>query len=86
MTFTPTESGTYKFTTNYDGDTRIDTYLYVIDPNSTNSYLYNDDGAGDLQATLSTNLVAGRTYFIIVSTYNITTTSGDLTLNITKTS
>ena len=86
MTFTPTESGTYKFTTNYDGDTRIDTYLYVIDPKSTNSYLYNDDGAGDLQATLSTNLVAGRTYFIIVSTYNITTTSGDLTLNITKTS
>lgn len=85
MTFTPTTSGTYKFTTNYSGDTRLDTCLYVIVPNSTNAYLYNDDGAGDLQATIPTELAAGETYFIIVSTYNITANSGPLKLTITKT-
>lgn len=84
ITFTPTESGTYKFTTNYDEETRIDTYLYFVDPSTVEPCLYNDDGAGDLQATLSAELEVGKTYFIIVSPYNITTTSGSLTLNVTK--
>lgn len=84
ITYTPTESGTYKFTTGYQGDTKIDTYLYVIDPYSTSNCLYNDDSAGDLQASLTTELEAGRTYFIIVSAYNITTTSGSMMLNIKK--
>ena len=84
LTFTPTESGTYKFQTNYVFGSRVDTYLYVVDPTTTYQCLYDDDNAGDLQALITTDLVAGRTYFIVASTYNITTTSGSLSLDIKK--
>ena len=40
--------------------------------------------ADNLQALVTMDLVAGKTYFIIVSTYNITTTSGVLNLSISK--
>lgn len=86
ITFTPKESGTYKFKTCYIGDTRIDTYLYLVNPYSTDACLFNDDGAGDLQALITTDLVEGRTYFIVVSTYIITTSSGRLSISINKTS
>lgn len=86
MTFTPTESGTYTFKTGYEDETRVDTYLYVVDPYTTNACLYNDDGAGDLQALITMDLVAGRTYFMVVSTYDITSTTGRLWLSVNKTS
>ncbi len=86
ITFTPTESGTYTFKTGYEDETRVDTYLYVVDPYTTNSCLYNDDGAGDLQALITMDLVAGRTYFMVVSTYNITSTTGRLSVSVNKTS
>ncbi len=81
LTFTPTVSGEYTFEAGYVG-TRIDTYLYIIDPQSTNQYLYNDDAGGDLQAKITTNLISGRRYFIVISPFNITNTSGTLTLDI----
>ena len=84
LTFTPTESGEYEFTTNYVQEPRIDTFLYLIDPVSTDACLFDDDYAGNLQALISTELVEGRTYFIVVSTYNITNTSGLLSLTIVK--
>lgn len=84
MTFTPTESGTYTFESGYVGKTLIDTYLYVIDPSTTNTCFYNDDGAGDLQALITMNLVAGKTYFMILSPYNITSTSGRVILTVCK--
>lgn len=85
LTFTPTETGTYTFRTNYDGETCIDTYLYVVDPNTTNACYYDDDSAGDLQALIEMDLVANRTYFIVVSTFNITSIDGILSLKISKT-
>jgi len=84
ITYTPTESGKYKFETNYVGNNRIDTYLYLIDPYSTDECLYNDDGAGDLQALITDTLVANRTYFIVVSTYNIATRKGLISLSVSK--
>ena len=82
--FTPSESGTYTFRTDYPGSTFIDTCVYVIDTFTNSAYLYDDDSAGDLQALISTNLVAGRTYLVIVSPYNIHTTSGSIMLYISK--
>ena len=84
LTFTPTESGEYEFTTNYVQEPRIDTFLYLIDPVSTDACLFDDDYAGNLQALISTELVEGRTYFIVVSTYDITNESGLLSLTIVK--
>lgn len=82
--YTPTESGTYTFKTSYVGDTRIDTYLYIVDPKSTNACLFNDDGAGDLQALITTEMVAGRTYFLVVSPYNLSITDKRIRLSIEK--
>ena len=86
ITFTPKESGTYTFKTNYSGDTQIDTCLYVVDPYTTTACLYNDDGAGDLQALITMDLIAGRPYFIVISTYDITIVSGSIGLMVNKTS
>ncbi|WP_285819602.1 hypothetical protein [Bacteroides acidifaciens] len=80
--FTPETSGTYKLQTNSpDG---IDTYLYFVDPYSTDACLYNDDSAGNLQALIQTDLVSNRRYFIIVSAFNISTKSGSMGLSIRK--
>lgn len=80
--YTPNTSGTYKFTT-YSSDD-IDTYLYFIDPSSTNACLYNDDGAGNYHALIQTDLIADRRYFLIVSAFDITTKSGAMRLYISK--
>ena len=82
LTYTPPKSGVYEFKTGYYGDTLIDTCLYVIDPYVTSKCYYNDDGAEDLQAKLSIDLIEGRTYFIVVSTYDIVSTKGNLGLSI----
>jgi hypothetical protein len=80
--FTPETSGTYQLQTS--SSSGIDTYLYFIDPESTTACLYNDDGAGNLQALITTDLIANRRYFIVVSAYNITTSSGGMGLSIKK--
>lgn len=80
--YTPGTSGTYRFTTN-SADS-IDTYLYFIDPTSTEACLYNDDGAGSLQAKIDVDLIAGRRYLLIVSAFSITTKSGSMGLSIQK--
>ncbi len=80
--YTPGTTGTYRFTT--QSADSIDTYLYFIDPNSAEACLYNDDGAGNLQAQIDVDLVAGKKYLLIVSAYNITEKSGSMGLNIEK--
>ncbi|MDE5553319.1 MAG: hypothetical protein K2I67_02120 [Malacoplasma sp.] len=82
--FTPSEFGIYTLKTGYLGDTRVDTYLYFVDPTITDECLFNDDGAGDLQALITTELVADRTYFLVVSPYHLSSTDVDLSLTITK--
>lgn len=84
ITFTPTESGTYKFQTYSTDDPPIDAYLYVVNPRTTTACLSDDDSGEDLQAMITMNLVAGRRYFIILSTFNIVTESGYLCLRISK--
>ncbi len=84
ITFTPTESGLYTMQTDYTGENRIDTCLYLIDPSSTESHLFNDDGAGNLQAQIKTNLIANKPYFFIISAYDITTVSDWISLHIVK--
>lgn len=86
MTFTPTVSGTYTFESGYVDTDCIDTYLYLVDPHTTNMCLYNDDGAGNLQAIIKTDLIEGRTYFIVLSSYNIVSTAGRLILTVNKVS
>ena len=82
--FIPETSGTYSFTTRSGNG--IDTYLYVIDPEVTTSCLFDDDSAGELQATLTTQLDRGKRYFIVVSSYTITSQSGGMGLGIRKVS
>lgn len=84
ITFNPSESGTYTLKTNYVGDTRVDTCLYIVDPTDTNLCLFDDDSAGDLQALITTELVSGRTYFLVVSPYNLSVTNKRLCLSISK--
>ena len=60
----------------------LDTYLYLIDPAATALCLYNDDGGGNLQARITSNMTAGKQYLIVISAYNITTTAGNTTLQV----
>lgn len=80
MCFIPETSGTYSLTTN--SSSGVNTYLYFVNPETTAACLFDDDSAGNLQATLTTQLVAGKRYFIVVSAFNITTQSGKMGLNI----
>lgn len=84
MTFTPTESGTYRFDLTYVGETQVDTYLYLIDPTSTSACLYNDDGGGNLQSRITASLTADRTYFLIASPYHLTNQRAFLYLSVEK--
>lgn len=84
LIYTPSESGTYTLRTSYVGDTRIDTYLYIVDPTITDECLFNDDGGGDLQALITTELIAGRTYFLVVSPYNLSVMDKRIRLSIIR--
>lgn len=53
---------------------------------STAACLYDNDGAGNKQALISTDLTAGKRYFIVVSTFDITMTYGPLDVLINKVS
>ncbi len=67
-------------------DCEFDAYLYVIDPRSTDAIsssgasVYNDDGAGNLQATITKQLDANVPYLVILTAYNPSTQSGDYTI------
>lgn len=78
ITFSPEAHDTYDLATRYYGDTRVDTCVYLIDPKSTSTYYFNDDGGGNLQALLSVELYAARPYYIIISAYNITTITDEV--------
>lgn len=80
------ETRNYIFETDkYDDHPYIDMYLYLIDPSSMRTYWYNDDGGtGYRQSKITAYLASGKTYLIIMSTYNITTQSGHFLLRVTK--
>lgn len=62
------------------------TYLYLVDPYSTNLCMYNDDGGGNLQAKITENLIAGRRYFIVSCPRTMSTSSAYLLLTVTRVS
>ena len=77
------DSGNYHITTTQENGCNItDTYLYFIDPDLTTSCEYDDDSGDGYNASLDVYLEANKRYLIIVSPYNITTTSGDIWLTI----
>ena len=43
-----------------------------------------DDSGGNLQASITKDLIGGRTYFIVVSTYHITNTTGQFYLDVSR--
>lgn len=80
---TITTSGNYNITTSQENGCSItDTYLYFVDPTITSLCNYDDDSGSGLNASLDLYLESNKTYLIIVSPYNITTTSGDIWLSI----
>lgn len=86
ITFTPPSSGDYTF----EITSNLDTYIYVIDPRSTEWIIidvnYNDDAGEGNNAKLTTALEANVPYLVIYSTYNLTSLSQStyITLNISK--
>jgi hypothetical protein len=86
ITFTPSTIGTYTFTTSGTSDN----VLYLANPLSgTEEILFNDDGAGNLQATITKdNLNTTTRYFIIISFYQLYITGNDTSasLNIVRVS
>lgn len=87
----------YKFATagdvTFTMSAQKDTYLYVLDPSSTEliteydgsnsdaTNLYDDDSGGDLQAQLTKTVEADIEYLVIISFYNPHTSSGDFSIN-----
>lgn len=65
--------GAYMFYTEKpsSAESTTDMYLYLIDPTSTTAALYDDDGAGNLQAKISATLKPGIEYLLITTTFNI---------------
>lgn len=71
-----------------------DTYLYVIDPTSTElitrynnnpgtANLYDDDSAGNYQAQLTKTVQANKEYLVILTFYDPSSTSGEVTIRTT---
>lgn len=84
ITFTPSKTGLYTFAITSE----VDTYLYVIDPRSSDLIAfgtdYDDDSGSGTDPLLTRTLEAGIPYLVIYSGYNIANENyvGDLMLNI----
>lgn len=80
----PYYSGTYEFETAYP-EVYADTMMYIVDPTTgTKAALVGDDETDDDQAIVMMNLVAGRPYYIILTSYNVADDNVDIDLIITK--
>jgi len=70
VTFTPPSSGDYTFTIESD----IDTYMYVIDPRSSELLIlgadYDDDSGEAANPLLTKTLSSGIKYLIVYSAWN----------------
>ena len=85
------ESGAVTFTMSSDEDT----YLYVIDPESTDpavryngdnlgaDSLYDDDSAGNYQAEITKTVIANKEYLVLVSFYNLNYMEGEFEITAT---
>jgi len=86
LVYRPSSAGSYTFTIESD----FDTYIYVIDPRSTeliaSGINYDDDSGTNLNPLLTTNLDARISYLVIFSAYNPNslTSTKNLTLKINR--
>ena len=89
----------YKFSSAGDvtftmsSSTNTDTYMYIIDPTSTDAMtrysgsnyttanLYDDDSGEGLQAQLKKTVVANKEYLVIIAFYNPHTMTGKFAIN-----
>lgn len=76
----PPSTGNYTFTTDYSDSNIVDTYMYLYNPKDISDKAYNDDGAGNSQATITKNLIYGEIYVIIVTAYNPLSQNGVVSL------
>ena len=76
--------GVTPLTSSSNSSSSVDTYLYVVDTTSAVKCQSNDDSGGNLQASITKDLIGGRTYFIVVSTYHITNTTGQFYLDVSR--
>ncbi|MBP0726862.1 S8 family serine peptidase [Bacillus sp. RG28] len=84
FSFTPTETGKYRFyTTPYgDGDTSSDTFLELYsNSNLTNILAFDDDSNGQSFSEIFYELTAGTTYYIKFRGYNNNASLGRLEVN-----
>lgn len=86
LVYRPSSAGSYTFTIESD----FDTYIYVIDPRSTELVAsgtnYDDDSGANLNPLLTTTLDARISYLVIFSAYNpnTLTSTKNLTVKINK--
>ena len=95
MTVTVNSYGKYSFYLTR-GANMIDSYLYVLDPNSTvavsdndkSNTIWNDDAnpvnSTDRSAKVTRYLSKGVKYYVVCTQYDITANSGDVSLQIQK--
>ena len=84
LTFTPSTSGTYRIKTTPFDD--IDVVVYVADATSTTACHCDDNGSTSQVSNFTMNLVAGKTYFVVVSASDITAEEGFVDFSIRKVS
>lgn len=82
--FIPSESRQYTIYTEIADEENIqDMYLYLIDPRSTLSTIYDDDGGlEESQARLRIDLEAGVPYLLIITCFNPDASGGPATIKI----
>ena len=84
LAFTPSTSGTYRIKTTPFDD--IDVVVYVADATATTSCHCDDNGSTSQVSNFTMSLVAGKTYFIVVSASDISTEEGFVDFTIRKVS
>ncbi len=83
-TFTPTQTGTYRFNGLGASATSTATCLYVIDPSNQNTPAYYDEGYGALSPSIEVALLANTTYFVVYSRVTMTNASGQVSFTVEK--
>ena len=84
LTFRPSTSGTYRIKTTPFDD--IDVVVYVADATATTACHCDDNGSTSQVSNFTMNLVAGKTYFVVVSASDITAEEGFVDFSIRKVS
>ena len=83
LTYQPLVTGVYSISTGYIGD-NINSCLYLIDPESIDTRLYDTSSGGDLQGNITTQLDSSKIYLIVVAPDMFNSVSGNVIVNVAK--